>query len=201
MNKTENLTRREKLYACIIGGLMYKNTWYGEEPPMRPRNKDGVYFSSEYKVGDLIITQTSIWRNHNIFNIGICDQIISRDTCIIRDIFTGRTCNYGNESFLSVQGIGFQYLMTEKQYKLWNRFWRACGKVDKGYYYLRPCGANFGSWGMSFDTRRKWENVISRHTFPQNILFRDMVSYLEKEYKRLKNIPGEKEKIRNKVAG
>jgi hypothetical protein len=183
MMPTPKLNRREELYQYLIGALLFQNLEYATLPDHDYRRKQGMtYFSRSFAVGDLILTDGSLRRNHNPWCVGVCVEKYSDHEVVIRDIFSGQLCNYGNESFISAHNIPFRYLLNTKDHKLYKRFHRAIEAVDYWGFDFRICHAEPFDKGVTFNTRRKWESVETGavHQIKHTMLSRDIRASLKK---------------------
>jgi len=163
----EGLTRREELYLSIISLFISRHlttqdgNWLVRTT--RP-DKHDARLESEYEVGDLVLTHTSIGRRiPNKWNVAIVHEKIERSACVLRDIFTGELCNYGNESFEKIVGVPFYRTLSDDQHQLWEQFRDACIAVDD--YFLRPIYAEFGEETATYRTREKWTDDTCEFEF------------------------------------
>jgi hypothetical protein len=163
----EGLTRREELYLAIIARFVsrhlttYDGSWLIRSP--RPDQYD-MRLEDVYAVGDLVLTYTSIGGRANKWNISLVHEKSGHNSCVLRDVFTGELCNYGNEDFKKIPGIPFHLLLPDDQYALWVQFSVACQEVDD--YFLIPAKARFGEEKAIYIVREKWTDKLSEFEFP-----------------------------------
>lgn len=137
----------QRMITCIRGGsgkLMYPH-FQGIKPGKGEFGLYGDMISDcrEYlEPGDLVIAGTS-WQPHR-FSVGFVVEVTGYASILIREIGTNELCNYGNESFTKVVGLGEEtFEKNEYQFKL--KVLKAFRRLD-GYWHLYG-GLNFANKG------------------------------------------------------
>jgi len=183
-------TRREALYAHIIGRLLHANRFPGPRPADYNdycRKERTFYISEVFLKGDLILTTGGLWNNPNPWNVGYCVEKHSEHEVVILDIFSGTECNYGNESYVALHNLPFHLTMNDKQYALYQRFLRAIDAVDPYRDDFRVANAiPLPPGGVRFYTRVKWETERTAHDISFRMRSRDMRACLEEILKERK---------------
>ena len=64
-------------------------------------------------------------------------QVLTDNSCLLRDVFTGQECAYSNEMSKKIVGVPFAASLADEQYALWVKFVRACYAVSD--YDLSRC--------------------------------------------------------------
>jgi hypothetical protein len=129
-NKT--MTDKERIFANIINQLSFTQMLchggdgYRSETYRDGRGREYVHFANSEKpvVGDLVLAKTgfvSEWK------IGFYHQELC-DGAVIREIGTGRLCNYTNESFVPIRGMSRIDLLEGEDYQFYRRVLLAFGK-------------------------------------------------------------------------
>lgn len=98
----------------------------------------GAYDDRPVQKGDLVIAQTG----------SVCDwkiawvhQVISYDTCVLREIGSNRLCTWGNERFCRIVGMHESLLLEGEQYIFEQKVIKAFHKGDE--YWYRFGGVDF----------------------------------------------------------
>ena len=181
--KTE-LSRREKLYVHIISRAANFNQWHGNNPPVGLPTKDYLYFSWDINVGDLIMGASISYKNQDVYAIGICKEIISNNNCIVQDIFSGAECNWTNDTFTSIHGVSFEYLLTDTQHKFNLKVKRIADRVGEDECFL-PVNIIFDGDKVTYTTREKWTPIVVDHNLKQSMKSLEIVDYFKGKLKEL----------------
>ncbi len=183
--KKHELNRREKLYGFLIGRMLDHSVWHENKyydgggfylPANREFDKQFTHFTTKFDKGDVIITQGSMARNPNVFNVGVCQEKLSEHEVYILDVFTGDSCHYTNETYIAVKNMPFEYTLSDDKYKYWMSFSKACRAVDP--YKLIPVDADFEKDYAIFRTRTRWGNDIISHELKYGLRLKDMKKIL-----------------------
>jgi hypothetical protein len=122
-NKT--MTDKERIFAHIINQLSFTQTLchggdgYRSETYRDGRGREYVHFANSEKpvVGDLVLAKTGLVSE---WKIGFYHQKLY-DGAVIREIGTGRLCNYTNEGFVPIRGINRIDLLEGAEYQFYRR--------------------------------------------------------------------------------
>lgn len=98
----------------------------------------GCYDDRPVEKGDLVMAQTG---SVGDWKIGWVHQVISFDTCVIREIGSDRLCNYSNERFVRIVGMEPSLLLEGEEYIFEQKVKAAFHKGDK--YIYRFGGVDF----------------------------------------------------------
>jgi len=145
------LTDKERILMHIIRGLNTTSVMcrvppgnYGSDAYRDNNGGHYVHFArwDKPKAGDLVICETS---QPNDYWIGFVVQVMSESHCHIREIGTGRICDYQNEKFSPIRGLRPLQLLEGDQYQFYLKVLAAFRKGDKYMY-------RFG--GLEFESNR-----------------------------------------------
>ena len=98
----------------------------------------GAYDDRPVKKGDLVLACTG---NVSDWKVGWVHEVVSRDTCVIREIGSNRLCNYSNERFTRIVGMPEESIYEGDEYIFQQKVMRAFGKGDE--YFYRYGGVDF----------------------------------------------------------
>lgn len=157
--KTE-LTDRERILMHVIDGLRTsailcrRGDMYREESWRDTDDRMYVHFAKYRKArpGDLVIGDTG---RADQWKISFYVSYEGNGNHVVRDINTGRLCNYGNEEFTPIVGLYPSQLYVGEQRAFYEKVLIAFAKGDE---YMYPFG------GLTFDApdeaviwiREKW---------------------------------------------
>lgn len=104
----------------------------------------GAYDDRPIQKGDLVLAQTgrvSDWK------IAWVHEVVSFDTCILREIGSNRLCNWGNEKFIRIVGVDSSVLLEQDQYIFQQKVIKAFSKGNE--YLYRFGGVEFPQDGVA----------------------------------------------------
>lgn len=145
------MTDKERIYSAVIKALLlHRDEW-----------KDSFLFThkGEYTKGNILVAMTTFEPNE--WSVGYYDHYDEEKQCVvIRDMVSGRLCNYYNETFFEIPTpwIGKYILLTGKKYKIY----RKCEESLKGRW-LRFHSLDFDDENKTFTFRLRepFKNFVS----------------------------------------
>jgi hypothetical protein len=155
------LTDRERILLHVLQGLRFSAILcrHGDpfrEETWRDRGDSSMYvhFAKYRKArpGDLVMGDTG---GINEWKLAFYVRNEGSGNHVVRDLNTGRLCNYGNEEFTPIVGLAPSQLFCGEQRQFYEKVLRAFAKGDE---YMYPFG------GLTFDAadeaviwiREKW---------------------------------------------
>ena len=104
----------------------------------------GAYDDRPIQKGDLVMAVTG---NVSDWKIAWVHQVVSSDTCVLREIGSNRLCTWGNERFCRIAGIHESLLLEGDVYLFEQKVIRAFDKGDE--YWYRFGGIDFLENGIA----------------------------------------------------
>lgn len=147
MNDKERIlmTILERLYLtqslCLKG---YEEKMFSDSMNGHEYVHFGAYDDRPVQKGDLVMAQTG---PVNDWKIAWVHQVVSSDTCVLREIGSNRLCTWSNERFCRIVGLHESLLLEGEEYLFERKVIKAFHKGDK--YIYRFGGVDFLDNGIA----------------------------------------------------